>query len=81
MPSRSELPGSLKPRKFLRALTRCGFLVDARGGKGSHVKIMWPATQKSVTVTRRLDRDVLHYLLKEIEGISGVTWDDILANL
>lgn len=81
MPSRSELPGNLRFSKFINALKRCGFIINTTGGKGSHCKIIWPATQKSVTVIQDLRKDVLYYLLKEIEQISGVTWDQIKENL
>ena len=81
MPSRSELPGEISRRKFLKALKRVGFEINKVGGKGSHVKLVWPATQKSVTVTVDLRKDVLYYLLKEIENISGVTWEEIKEEL
>lgn len=81
MPSRSDLPGEIKQRKLLRALRRCGFVIDASGGKGSHIKVTWPPTQKAVTVIRKTDKNVLRYLLKEIEEISGITWNDIRAQL
>lgn len=81
MPSRSELPGDLSRKKFLNALSRLGFEISTAGGKGDHVKATWPVTQKSVTVIADLRKDVLHYLLKEIEMMSGVTWDQIKQNL
>lgn len=81
MPSRSELPGNIPRRKFLRALKRLGFEINTVGGKGSHVKIVWPITQKSITVTDDLRKDVLYYLLNEIENISGVTWEQIKKEL
>ena len=81
MPSRSELPGDLSRRKFLAALRRLGFKINTIGGKGDHMKVVWPKTQKSVTVIRDLRKDVLYYLLKEIESISGITWDKIRGNL
>ena len=81
MPSRSELPGDLPRRKFLKALSRLGFEVNTVGGKGDHAKIIWPKTQKSITVISDLRKDVLYYLLKEIESISGITWDEIKNSL
>lgn len=72
MPSRSELPGDLSRRKFLNALRRLGFEINTVGGKGDHFKVVWPATQKSVTVIGDVRKDVLYYLLKEIEAMSGV---------
>lgn len=77
MPSLSELPGELKRKKFIRALQRLGFVIDVVGGKGSHYKATWPKTQKSVTIQSELRKDVLYYLLKEIETYSGITWEDI----
>lgn len=81
MPSRSELSGQLKRRKFTKALHRLGFEIDWRGGDGSHCKATWPATQKSVTIQSDLRKDVLQYLLKEIERYSGVTREQIQEEL
>ncbi len=81
MPSRSELPGDLARKKFLKALTRLGFEINTVGGKGDHVKIIWPQTQKSITIDADIRKDVLYYLLKEIENMSGVTWEDIKKEL
>ena len=81
MPSLSELPGEIKRRKFIRALQRLGFLIDKTGGVGSHYKITWPKTQKSITIQSELRKDVLYYLLKEIEQYSGVSWEDIKKEL
>lgn len=81
MPSRSELPGQLPRRKFLNSLRRLGFVINTVGGKGDHVKIIWPPTNKSVTVIGDLRKDVLYYLLKELESISGISWDQIKDKL
>lgn len=81
MPSRSELPGEIPRKKFLRALRRLGFEINTVGGKGDHVKIIWPATQKSISVDGDLRKDVLYYLLKEIEAVSPVTWEQIKKEL
>lgn len=81
MPSRSELPGEIKRRKFIKALTRVGFLIDVTGGAGSHYKAVWPRNQKSVTIPSELRKDVLQYVLKAIEEVSGVTWETIRAKL
>lgn len=81
MPSRRDLPGRLPRNKFLNSLRRLGFYINTVGGKGDHVKIIWPPTQKSVTVVRDLRKDVLYYLLKEIESISGISWDKIKDQL
>lgn len=77
MPSRSELPGDLSRRKLLNTLRRLGFSINTVGGKGDHVKIIWPTTQKSLTIDNDIRKDVLHYLLKEIETMSGITWEQI----
>jgi hypothetical protein len=81
MPSRSELPGDKSRHKFLNAPTSLGFEDNITGGKGDHLKVTWPRTQKSVTVTNDLRKDVLYYLLREIEVISGVTWEEIKKEL
>jgi len=81
MPSRSELPGDIKRKKLTKALKRLGFVIDKRGGDGSHYKIVWPKTQKSISIQSKLRKDVLQYVLKEIEDISGVTWKDIQKEL
>ena len=81
MPSRSELPGNIPRNKFLNALRRTGFVINTVGGKGDHIKVIWPATQKSISVDSDLRKDVLYYLLKEIEAISGIAWERIKEEL
>lgn len=81
MPSRSELPGSLHRKFLVRALERLGFEINKTGGDGSHYKATWPKTQRCITIQQRLDKDVLYYLLKEIEKHSGLTWEDIRKEL
>ena len=60
---------------------RLGFIINKKGGVGSHYKAIWPATQKSVTIQSKLRKDVLYYLLKELEEISDIRWDDIKNKL
>lgn len=81
MPSRSKLPSDLSRKKFCKALQKNGFEISTRGGKGSHFKATWPRSQKSVTIPSILRKDVLYYVLKEIEKISNLTWDDIKKEL
>lgn len=77
MPSLSELPSSINIKRLTRALERLGFFISTKGGKGSHIKVTYNRTQKSITVPRKINKNVLNYLLKEIEICSGVTWEDI----
>lgn len=81
MPSLSELPGEIKRKKFARALKRLGFIIDKTGGDGSHYKVIWPITHKSLTLQSKIRKDVLNYVLKEIEEISDITWEDIKREL
>jgi len=81
MPSRSELPGKINRDRFAKALERLGFEISKKGGKGSHYKATHTQTQKSVTIQSKLDKDVLYYLLQEIEKYSGITWEDIKEKL
>jgi predicted RNA binding protein YcfA (HicA-like mRNA interferase family) len=81
MPSPSDLPGEIKRKKFIKALERCGFIINKVGGNGSHYKAIWPQNNKSVTIPQDLPKSVLRYLLKEIETCAGITWDQINAYL
>jgi predicted RNA binding protein YcfA (HicA-like mRNA interferase family) len=77
MPSLSDLPGDPSRRKFIKALKKLGFDIDMVGGDGSHCKATWPKTQKSVTIPYHFSKNVLYYVLKEINTISTVNWNDI----
>lgn len=77
MPSLSELPSNINCKKFIKALECLGFCVSKKGGKGSHVKLTYIMTQKSLTIPKCLNKNVLYYILKEVENITGITWDDI----
>ena len=81
MPSLSELPGEIKRKKFIRALQRLGLIIDKTGGDGSHYKVTFIKTQKSITIPSKLRKDVLYYLLKEIKIISDLNWEDIKIEL
>lgn len=81
MPSRSELPGNLNRKKFAKALERLGFLINKTGGNGSHWKATCINTQKTIIIPQELRKDVLYYLLKEVEEYSSVTWEQIKNNL
>ena len=81
MPSRSELPGFLSRKKLINVLQKVGFEINQVGGKGSHMKAIWPPTQKSITIPAGLEKYALHYVLKEIETYSGITWDEIKKEL
>lgn len=81
MPSLSQLPGEIKRKKITKALTRLGFIIDEKGGDGSHYKALWSVNQKSITIPQNLNKHTLYYILKEIEVISGVTWEDIQNQL
>lgn len=76
MPSRKELPGNINRSKFCGALIRLGFHISTKGGRGSHFKATW-TNQKSITIPERLDRDVLYYVIKEIEKVTSITWEDV----
>jgi len=81
MPQLSKLPGDIGRKKFIKALNRLGFIINTVGGAGSHIKAVWPRTQKSITIPNDLRKDVLYYVLKEIEQYSGVTWEQIEQEL
>jgi predicted RNA binding protein YcfA (HicA-like mRNA interferase family) len=80
MPSLSELPGEIKRKKLTKALSRLGFIIDETGGNGSHYKAVW-RNEKSVTLPYNLQKHTLKYILKEIEEISGITWEQIKEEL
>lgn len=81
MPSLKYLPGTLPRKKLTIALEKLGFTINKDGGKGSHYKVIHQTTQKSITIPERLNKVVLLYLLKEIERISGISWEDIKREL
>lgn len=77
MPSRSKLPTDLKRKKLCRALEKLGFEISTRGGNGSHIKATYIKNQKCVIIPGDLRRDVLYYVLKQLQEVGGVTWKDI----
>lgn len=81
MPQQSRLPSEISRRKFTKALKRLGFILDKKGGKGSHYKVIWSQTGKSITLPKKLYKNVLRYVLKEIEVVTGITWQEIKEKL
>ncbi len=76
----NRIPSDIHPKKLLRALTWLGFVLNTKGGRGSHVKVIW-RNEKSITVQYNLHRHAFLGLLKEIEEISGLTWEEIEREL
>lgn len=81
MPSLSELPDKLNRKKLTKALERLGFIISKKGGKGSHIKVTCVRTQKSITLPAKLNKNVLYYVIKEIERYGDVNWNDIKEQL
>lgn len=83
MPSLKQLPSETKQVKFVKTLNRLGFIVNTKGGDGSHIKVTWPTTQKAITIPNKLPKQVLYYLLKEIKEITNkqITWENIEKRL
>jgi len=83
MPSLNQLPGEIKQVKFVKVLSRLGFIISTKGGNGSHIKVTWPTTQKAITIPNKLPKQVLYYLLKEIKEITNgqIVWEDIKEKL
>ena len=79
MPALSELQDVTR-KQLLRALSRLGFRINHSGGKGSHCKATW-RNEKCVTIPDFKNKVQSKYLLKEIEEISGVTWENIKEEL
>lgn len=81
MPSLNELPSNLNRKKLAKALKRLGFSISTKGGKGSHIKLTY-TNQKTITIpSSDLNKNVLYYILKEIEEITEITWDEIKKEL
>ncbi len=76
----TQLPGELKRNKLTKALKRLGFIIDEKGGDGSHYKAVW-RNEKFVTLPYNMQKHTLRYVLKHIEEISGVTWEEIAKEL
>jgi len=77
MPSRSELSGLIKKRKFIKALEKNGFVISKKGGKGGHFKAIYK-NEKTITLpSSDLRKDQLYYIIKSIENISDITWKNL----
>lgn len=62
-------------------MSAVGFQINRKGGDGSHYKVIWPKTQKLVTVQYDFRKDVLYEILKDIKEISGIEWDEIKKHI
>lgn len=72
---------NLNRKKLAKALKRLGFSISTKGGKGSHIKLTY-TNQKTITIpSSDLNKNVLYYILKEIEEITEITWDEIKKEL
>lgn len=64
-----NLPSDIKQSRLIRALEKSGFVIDFRGGKGSHVKAVDQKSGKFITVQNRLYKIALVEILKEAEKL------------
>jgi predicted RNA binding protein YcfA (HicA-like mRNA interferase family) len=81
MPPLSELPSDLSSDKLIRALVRLGFVEDRTGGKGSHRKMIWPSSQKSLTVMHKLHKHAVKYVIEQALIVSGAEWEELKKEL
>lgn len=70
-------------RKLITALKRRGFLIYTRGGKGSHIKIIDPKTNKSLTIPfqKELKPGLRVRTIKDLTTRFGLSRDDLLRGL
>lgn len=81
MPSLSELPSNISRQKFIGALRRLGFVINTKGGKGSHIKAIIPKSGKTIIIPDNFRKDILYHCVSAIEELSGITWEDIKKEL
>lgn len=81
MPSLSELPSNVTRQKFIGALTRLGFVINTKGGKGSHIKATFPKSGKMIIIPDNFRKDILYHCVNEIEEQSRIKWEDIKREL
>ena len=55
-------------KQFLRACRKSGLVFDKRSGKGSHIKIIDPKTNRSFPIPKKLPRGLQVALVKKIES-------------
>lgn len=71
----SKIP-VITARKLVRALKRAGFLEDRQ--KGSHLTLINPETNKTITIPVHTGTDIGKGLLKEIIEDSGLSLDEFI---
>ena len=81
MLSLSQLPSDITRKDFVKALEKCGFVISTKGGKGSHIKAVWPPTGKCLIVQDSFRKDVLYEIVKEVERYTPVTWEKLRDHL
>lgn len=62
-----DLPSDISQKRLAKAFERVGFIINIKGGKGSHCKLIDPKTKKFITLQSNIFKQVLKDKLKQAE--------------
>lgn len=74
-----NLPSDISQKRLAKAFEKSGFILNVRGGKGGHYKLIDPKTGKFITLQSNLYKMVLSAKLKQAEEF-GYDATEIMKN-
>lgn len=62
-----DLPSDISQKRLARAFEKAGFILNMKGGKGGHYKLVNPKNKQFITIQNKIYKEVLRNKLKQAE--------------
>lgn len=80
MPPPFNFPSDSNQRRIIKAFQKIGFVINSKGGKGSHVKVIDPKTGRWTIIQSNIHKAVIRDYVKFVEKL-GYDVDNFIKKL
>ena len=74
-----DLPSDISQKRLAKAFEKVGFILNAKGGKGGHWKLINPKNNQFIIIQSKMYKEVLRAKLKQVEEW-GYDAEEIMRN-
>ncbi|MEA2065009.1 MAG: hypothetical protein U9O66_01790 [Patescibacteria group bacterium] len=64
---RYNFPSDSSQKKIIKAFKKIGFITNNSGGKGSHIKVIEPKSEKWIIVQKQVYKEAIRSYIKFVE--------------